>query len=376
MRRTARSKAPEPVLQFGGISEQQWHFLRFRSWEESDAAAAQAAGVSARVAEGWKKRSAVFQAMHSFAVAQPRLFARGELYWRHMFAEPRRERNEAVDADGFARVGALYSPEQPDVAFEQAVRRRELAAQPASFPAPAVDLAVPEEFKRVNDPPREMLDGERALAEALGVEHAVVSGYWNGKPSLGSRPHHEGAVDVVAQHTPGFRMEHWYPYAVLFSSAGLIAVADGALSKVAGCPVKRTGRCPYIGNRVHLGGSCSHWDLALGSWLDREPPGERERSPICDRDFTISRLLAYLSTATMRSYGHNGGWYAGFPVITVETVAERAYWAPRIAHWNKLILDPWHRVRMIERDTILNAIVDFRVTERLANHSSWTEDRR
>lgn len=370
MSRRTGPKPPQPVLQFAGISEPQWRFLRFRSHDESDAEAARAAGVSPRTVEGWKRRCELFRAMHSFAMSHPRLFASGELSWRYIFAEPRRERNDAVDAAGLMRTGALFSREQPDTAFQRALREHELAVQPGSLPVPVVDLAVPEQYRRVSEPPREMGEGERALARALGVEHAVVLGRWNGEPSLEARPRHEAAVDIVAEFTPGFRIERWYPVTILLTSAGLVAVADGALEQVVGCPVKRKGRCPYIGDRARFGGSCSLWNLALGHWLDAEPPSERARLPICDRDFTIARLLAYVATATMRAHSGDGGWYAGFPVIAVATEAEHAYWESRATHWNKLILDPWHRLRVVDRETIVRAAVDFEMSERIENQSS------
>ena len=374
MPRTQRIRAPEPVLQFTQISEEQWKFLRFRSYCESDAHAARQASVSTRTVEGWKKRSDTFRAMLSLATTQPRLFASGELLWRQPVQEEGRRRHEPLD--GLARLGALYGRQEPNTAFERSVRASELAAQPKVQPAPVVDLTVPEQYQRVDAAPREMIASERALAEALGVDHAVVLGYWNGTPSIDWRPRHEAAVDIVAQFTPGFRIERWYPDAVLITSAGLIAVTDGSLSNVARCPVKRKRRCPYVGTHARVGGSCSLWDFALRTWLDQEPPDAIARAPICDRDFSISRLLAYVATATMRAHGHNGGWYAGFPVVALQGIAEHAYWKPRIARWNKLILDPWHHLRAIEQDIITNAIVDFRVAKELANQSSWTEHRR
>jgi hypothetical protein len=201
----------------------------------------------------------------------------------------------------------------------------------------------------------------------------VVLGRWNGAPSLTWRPKHEAAVDIVAQFTPGFTIESWYPDAVLLTSAGLVAVADGSLSEVRGCPVKRARRCPYIGTRSHHHGSCSLWDLALGKWLATNPPSETTRSPLCDRDFTIARLLAYVAAATMRGHGENGGWYAGYPVIAVRDDAAGAYWEPRVAHWNKLILDPWHRIRLVDMDTIVEASADFEMNEFISNQSSRPE---
>jgi hypothetical protein len=58
----------------------------------------------------------------------------------------------------------------------------------------------------------------------------------------------------------------------------------------------------------------------------------------------------------------------------VEGARERAYWEGRAAQWNKHIVDPWHRIHLLEQGVIVDAIAEFLAVQRLANHSSWTED--
>ena len=316
----------------------------------------------------WKKRSDRFRALYSMALAQPRLFASGELVWRAAGMTPAR-RSEPTEG-GLLPAGMLYAREQQDPGFATELRSRELTSITPEHPAPPVDFNVPAPYREPDVPPRQMGKGERALANALGVEHCVVLGHWNGKPTF-ERGEYEMAVEVVCQFTPGFRIEAWYPDDVLTTSAGLVVVADGSLSRDLRCPVKSRHRCPLVDRRGIDFGACSYWELALGSWLDMEQPSEDTRSPICHRDFGIARLLVYVAAATMRPYSKGPGWMAGFPVITARNAAERNYWEPRVERWNRLILDPWHRIHIVDREVIIEAVADFRVNQ---EHRSWSED--
>jgi len=363
MGRRPASPRPEPALLFAGIPEPQWKFLCLRAYAESDAQAAATVGVSARTVEGWKKRSAAYRAWYSMALSQPRLFATGEPLWRVRTAEFRAR--TAVDpAAGLAKAGVLYARAEPDRTFEDELRQRRLAAQnPAALP-PAVDLEVPGLHRRIADPPHEPMGAERALAEALGVEHAVVVGYWDGRPSLGESSHHERAVHTVREFTPGFRIAPWYPAAVVFTSAGLVVVGDGSESRDERCPVKRRHRCPLTDHRYGSFGACPYWELALAPWLNTDPPDRDVRHPICHVDFAIARLLAYTAAATARR-PPDRDWSAHFPVIAVSSDADRVYWEPRVTRWNELIDDPWHRIRMLDWEVLLEAVVGLRLREQL-----------
>jgi hypothetical protein len=361
--RRRRPPEPKPVLLFSGISENQWRFLRLRSFDHSDAQAARSAGISPRIVESWKKRSNRFLAVYSLALGQPRLFASGQLVWRL----DRLPAKQPATEGGLSPVGALYSREQ-DSGFVKELRSRELTSSTSVNQAPTVDLDVPAPYRRPDSAPRETGPGERALAEVLGVEHCVVLGHWNGKPTL-ERGYYEKAVDVAREFTPRFRIEAWYPDYVLITSAGLIVVADGTPSRDLRCPLKSRHRCPLVDLRGAGFASCSYWDLALANWLDTEPPSSRTPMPICHRDFGIARMLAYVAAATMRPHGD--GWSAGFPVIAVRDDPERAYWERRVRRWNELVLDPWHRIRVVDRAVIIEAAADFRVNQ---EHRSWSED--
>lgn len=193
----------------------------------------------------------------------------------------------------------------------------------------------------------------------------MVLGYWDGKPSLGRSETYERAADVVSQFVTGFRIERWYPDGVLWTSAGTIAFTHGMQSNDVRCPIKAHHRCPLVDRRGVNFGDCSLWVLALDAWLDTDKPSESTKQPICHRDYGIARLLAYLAAATMRGYGDGPGWYAGFPVVAFQYEAERALWAPRVERWNKLIDDPWHRIRLLDLDVIIGAIASFRFREEL-----------
>lgn len=353
--------SPKPVLLFAGLSERQWQFLRLRGYDESDAATARALGISPRVVEGWKKRSATFRALYATAVAQPRLFGTGELSWRLPAASLPAVRKKSVPP-GFAAAGALLQPAEPDPILGRALRERELRAVDVVSLPPHVDLEVPAQHRRGEPPPREMGPGEQRLAEALGVEHCVVLGHWNGQPSLDAWTKHERAVNVAAEFSLPTRMPHWYPQAVLMTSAGLIAVADGTLAKDVRCPLKARRRCPLVDLRGVNFARCPYWRLALETWLDTEPPSAGQR-PVCDRDFAIARLLAYVAAATL--HGSSGGWSAGFPVIAVRHDDDRRYWQPRAARWNSLILDPWHRVHVLDVSLVIDAVAEFRAHQML-----------
>ncbi|MHB8516460.1 MAG: hypothetical protein ACYDCT_13890, partial [Dehalococcoidia bacterium] len=228
---------------------------------------------------------------------------------------------------------------------------------------PPVDLDVPDQHRVIVEPEREMDDAERRLAEALGVEHCLILGYWNGEPSPAERSSYEKAVDIPSAFTPGFRMEKWYPDGVIPTSAGLIVVADGTLAQGVRCLAKARGRCPLVDRRGVAFGSCSYWDFALTKWLDIEPPDENTPIPICHREFAIARLLVYLAAVTRRGYGTSGGHSAGFPVITVRSAAERSYWTPRAERWNKMLIDPWRRIRIVDLEVLIGAVVGLRVRE-------------
>jgi hypothetical protein len=248
------------------------------------------------------------------------------------------------------------------------MRKRELAI--ASRPEnnrPPVDLDVPEQHRQIVEPEREMDAGERGLAEALGVEHCLVRGYWDGKPSSGERSWYERAVDIPSDFTPNFRMEKWFPAGVIATTTGLIVLANGTVpDDEIRCQKKRRGICPLVDRRRINFGSCSYWDFALTNRLDIEPPDEFTRNPICHRDFAIARQLLYLAAVTRRQYGTSGGHSAGFPVILVRGAAERAYWTLRAERWNKLLLDPWRHIRIVECDVVIAALVGLRVREHRA----------
>ena len=357
-RRTAPK--PQPTLLFSGISEKQWRFLRLRGFDESDAASARGIGISPRIVEAWKKRSPYFQALYAFALAQPRLFASGSLSWSLPAAPAKSRLPTLAKLDvPLVQSGLLLSRQNPDVAFEREIHQRELTmgSRPENQ-RPSVDLDIPDQHRRIVEPECEMNDAERALAEALGVEHCLVLGYWNGEPSSTERSWYEKAVDIPSERTPGFRMEKWFPDAVISTSVGLVVIADGSrVSQDVRCKKKLGGVCPLVnGGRVGFA-SCSYWDIALTSWLDMEPPTEKTRNPICHRDFAIARLLVYLAAVTRRRYVTSGSHSAGFPVIAVRNPAERSYWTPRVERWNKLLLDPWRHIRIIDYEVLINALV-------------------
>jgi len=345
-----------------GITEQQWKFLRLRSYDESDAESARALRISPRIVESWKRRPGAFAALYALALHQPQLFASGEFVWREVKREAptTNNRHEAVES-GQLPFDRLYSRDQSDVDFAKELRSRELAVNAPAHRAPEVDLRVPDQHRRLDVPPREMGPGECRLAELLGVEHCVVLGSWNGKPSLAAKTKYEKAVDVACQFTPGFRIDAWYPQVVVMTSAGLVVVADGTLAKDARCPVKSRARCPLVDLGGVDFGACSYWELALGTWLDMARPSSSTPQPICHREFALARLLTYVAAATMRGPGEGGGWSAGFPVITFRDDAERVYWRPRVERWNKLILDPWHRIHLVDRDVMIDALADVRL---------------
>ncbi len=365
--RRPRPARPQPTLLFSGLTEKQWQFLRLRAFDESDAESARGIGSSPRVVESWKRRNPYFRALHAFAVAQPRLFASGRLFWS-LPAEAAKPRLPALaDFDvPLVQSGLLLSREHPDASFEREMRLRALtsSSQPENQPPP-VDLDVPDQHRVIAEPEREMDDAERRLAEALGVEHCLVLGYWNGEPSPGERSRYEKAVDIPSAFTPGFWIEKWYPDHVIATSAGVIVVAEGARSEGVLCPVKRRRVCPLVDRRRVGSGSCSYWDFALTSWLHIEPPDGNTPSPICHREFAIARLLVYLAAATRRGYGTSGGHVAGFPVIAVRGEPERAYWTPRAERWNKKLVDPWRRIRVVDAEVLIGALVGLRVRERL-----------
>jgi len=343
-----------------------------RGLVESDAQAARAIDVSPRLPEAWKKRSELFRALHATAVAQPRLFATGELLWRGPSIEaPQRRKPGAPAASGLAPAATLYAPGQPDAAFAQKLRELELAFTLRSDPPPPVDLDVREPYRRAVDPPRAMGEGERRLAEALGVEHAVVTGYWDGQPTQGAAGRHERAVEEVSLYGNDCTMPTWAPDHLLFTSAGAVIVADGALARDARCPLKAKRRCPLVDRRGINFASCPLWDVALKDWLDTEPPNADTQRPLCNRDYAIARLLAYTAMATVRHRDDGPGYHAGFPVIMVRDEQARAHWEPRVAAWNRLLISHWHHIRVIDREVMIDAIVDFRVAQ---NHRSWPGD--
>ena len=110
--------------------------------------------------------------------------------------------------------------------------------------------------------------------------------------------------------------------------------------------------------------SCPYWDYALTHWLDIEPPHGDSRGAVCDRDFAIARVLAYLGAVTRPSWGSKGGHTAGFPVISVRADAERPQWMPRVERWNDMLLDPWRRICVIDAGVVIDAVVGLRVRER------------
>jgi len=349
-----------------------------RGLVESDAQAARAIDVSPRLPEAWKKRSELFQALHATALAQPRLFATGELLWRGPSpAQPQRRKEwDSAVAAGLGPVGVLYATGEPDAAFAKKLRELELAYTLRSDPPPPVDLDVPEPYRRAVAPPRPMGEGERALAEALGVEHAVVTGYWDGQPTQGAAGRHERAVEEVSLYGNDCTMPTWAPNHLLFTSAGAVIVADGALARDTRCPLKAKRRCPLVDRRGINFASCPLWDVALKDWLDTEPPkGDTER-PLCNRDYAIARLLAYTAMATVRHRDDGPGYHAAFPVIMVRDEQARAHWQSRVAMWNRLLISHWHHIRVIDREVMIDAIVDFRVAQHLQYQSSWPEDRR
>jgi hypothetical protein len=363
--RKPRAPQPQPTLLFSGISEQQWQFLRLRAFDESDAVSARGVGISARNVEGWKRRNAYFRALYAFALAQPRLFASGSLFWSlpAASAKPRLPALAQLDVP-LVQSGLLLSREHPDVPFEREIRQREftISSRPENQPPP-VDLDIPDQHRRIVEPEREMDDGERRLAEALGVEHCLVLGYWNGEPLRAEPSWYERAVDVPSEYTYGFRMEKWFPDGVIATSVGLIVLSDGTVPEEVRCPVKRRRRCPLVDLRGVGFASCSYWDYALTNWLDIEPPNENTRNPICHRDFAIARLLVYLASVTRRQYGTSGGHSAGFPVITVRSADERSSWTARAEQWNKMLLDPWRRIRIVDCDVLVDALVGLRMRE-------------
>jgi hypothetical protein len=325
--------------------------------------------VSARVVEGWKKRCPLFRAMYAMALHQPRLFAGGELLWRLMTPPGNRHSRVAAQGARLIPAGTLYTRSEVDK-FARQLRQRQLAQPTASRPPPMVDLDIPEQYRRTVAPPREMNPAERQLADALHVEHCVVFGYWNGQPSLEAWSKHERAVQEAALFSSSTRMPYWYPDHVVFTSAGLIVIAEGATSQRVRCPLKTRHRCPLVDRRGVNFGTCPYWDLALGSWLETELPSERTPSPHCHRDFGIARLLTYVAAATRR--GVADGWSAGFPVIAVIDDADRAYWRPRVDRWNGLILDPWHHIRIVDAEILIRAITQFRVAEIVSSEQRRT----
>jgi hypothetical protein len=356
---------PQPRLLFDGITEKQWQFLRLRAFDESDAASARGIRISPRIVEAWKKRSSYFRAMYEFALSQRQLFASGSLFWSVPAASARPGQSVFATSGVPLRQSALLlSRETSDAVFEQEMHKRELAieARPENNP-PTVDLEIPDQHRQIVKPAREMDAGERRLAEALGVEHCLVRGYWDGKPSPGERSWYERAVDVPSDYTPRFRMEKWFPDGVIATSVGLIVLAHGAGAQDVRCQKKRRGRCPLVDLRGVGFASCSYWDFALTSWLDREPPNENDRIPICHRDFAIARQLVYLASVTRRGHGTSGGGSAGFPVILVRGAVEREYWTPRAERWNNMLLDPWRRIRIVDCDVVIDALVGLRVRE-------------
>lgn len=364
---------PESVLLFGGISEKQWRFLQLRSFADSDTEAARAMDLSPRVVQGWKSRSDRFRTLLAFALAQPRLFASGEFVWAMRSLPDRAKRilKTAVD-ERLSPVGAIYSAPR-DEAFSQTMRRRRLedtGRQDRS--PPLVDLEVPGEHRRSAPPPVEPSDAERALAAALGVDHAVVLGYWNGQPGRDGTLPLERAVDVVREFTPGFRDAAWYPNVAVYTSSGLMVVQDGEAGMDSRCRQKRRHRCPLTDHKYGSSGDCPYWQLALGAWLDQEPPARDTRSPICHVDFAITRLLAYTAAASMRRYPDHG-WSAHFPVITFERDEVRSYWHQRVARWNALIDNPWHRLRLIKAHLLIEAIAQYRARDILGAQASGRE---
>jgi hypothetical protein len=363
-RRTSPPR-PQPALLFAGISEQQWQFLRLRVYDEYDSTSARALGVSPRAVEGWK-RQPLFRAIYAMALNQPRLFAGGELLWRIM-APPSRA---AAQGARLMPAGTLYARPEVDKEFARQLGQRQLAQQTASSPPPTADIEIPEQHRRMNELPWEMNAAERQLADALHVEHCVVLGYWNGQPSLEAWSKHERAVQEAALFSSTTRMPYWYPDHVVFTSAGLIVIAEGPASQGVRCPLKTRHRCPLVDRRGVNFGMCPYWDLALGSWLGTELPSERTPSPHCHRDFGIARLLTYVAAATRR--GVADGWSAGFPVIAVTDDADRAYWRPRVDRWNGLILDPWHHIRIVDAEILIRAITQFRVAEIVSSEQRRT----